>query len=273
EVATLLARSVLPQRINDPMCGFFVLRRGVYEKIRDRLRPRGYKILLEIVHRASPLRVREFPYVFRDRKSGYSKLSAFVAVSYLESLFELRFGFSPLDRLREKYHRGRYKIVEGMLGGGTLLDVGCGRPCDSMPDGALLEHLGRGVGLDIKACVGRSEFVRGGLLQMPFRSGAFDRVSALEVLEHMDDLPAALAEVDRVLKPGGVFVVSVPDDNLAWKCIWWVWVKLIGRMWRHTHHTHFQAAQWRRVLSERFDVVSFRRHWYFDLVFQLRRRG
>jgi len=65
----------------------------------------------------------------------------------------------------------------------------------------------------------------------------------------------------------------VPDDNLAWKCIWWVWVKLIGRMWRHTHHTHFQAAQWRRVLSERFDVVSFRRHWYFDLVFQLRRRG
>jgi ubiquinone/menaquinone biosynthesis C-methylase UbiE len=46
---------------------------------------------------------------------------------------------------------------------------------------------------------------------MPYRTGVFDVATAIEVLEHIPDLNAALAEVYRVLKPGGWFFVTGPN--------------------------------------------------------------
>lgn len=83
--ATLLARALLGLSLRDPMSGYFVMRREVFERGRDRLRPRGYKILLELVVQAGvPAdRLVEIPYVFKDRRQGYSKLTASVAGSFL----------------------------------------------------------------------------------------------------------------------------------------------------------------------------------------------
>ena len=88
--ATMLARWALRVQLADPMSGYFVVRRGVFETVRDRLQSRGYKILLEIVARAEPLKLVELPYVFRDRRQGVSKVSPHVAAEYLRSLWELR---------------------------------------------------------------------------------------------------------------------------------------------------------------------------------------
>jgi dolichol-phosphate mannosyltransferase len=88
--ATALARWALGVPLADPMSGYFALRRDVFESVRDRLQPRGYKILLEIVGRADPLKVVELPYVFRDRRQGVSKVSPGVATAYLVSLWALR---------------------------------------------------------------------------------------------------------------------------------------------------------------------------------------
>lgn len=46
----------------------------------------------------------------------------------------------------------------------------------------------------------------------PFGDGSFDRVIAIHVLEHLCDLPGALAEVRRLLAPGGVFDVVLPCE-------------------------------------------------------------
>lgn len=90
DAATALARWWLAVPIADPMSGYFALPRRVFEGVRPRLRPRGYKLLLEIVCRAGPLRIVELPYIFRDRRQGVSKLSAKVAVEFLASLWALR---------------------------------------------------------------------------------------------------------------------------------------------------------------------------------------
>src|SRR6185437_8225251 len=45
-----------------------------------------------------------------------------------------------------------------------------------------------------------------------FDDGYFDRVLAIHVLEHLPKLPAAVDELHRVLKPGGVFAVVIPCD-------------------------------------------------------------
>ncbi|MBI4397310.1 MAG: glycosyltransferase [Elusimicrobia bacterium] len=271
DAATRLSRSVLPMFLSDPMSGYFLIRREIYQKVRDRLRPRGYKILLEIVVRAHPVKIREVPFIFKDRRSGHSKLSAFVILNYLESLFDLRWGGRPLDRLRELYHRGRYKKVAAHLQPGRLLDLGCGRPCDSMPDGAFLREVGRGTGLDIKPCSGPFDFCRGEVRHLPFSSERFQNVTAMEILEHADDLPGALNDIHRALAPGGTLIVTVPDDNLLWKVLWSLWTHLVGRMWKHAHHVHLTKSQWKRKLQERFHVLEVRRHWYFDLVFLCRK--
>ncbi|GAA5525379.1 ubiquinone biosynthesis O-methyltransferase, mitochondrial [Microbulbifer aestuariivivens] len=55
-------------------------------------------------------------------------------------------------------------------------------------------------------------------LSLPFADSSFDVVICSEVLEHIDDYPAVLAEIDRVLKPAGIFAASVPSYFPEWVC-------------------------------------------------------
>jgi dolichol-phosphate mannosyltransferase len=90
DLATALARWWLRVPLSDPMSGYFVLRRAVFEGVRDHLQPRGYKILLEIVCRAGAVKIIELPYVFRERRQGVSKVSPRVGWEFLTSLWDLR---------------------------------------------------------------------------------------------------------------------------------------------------------------------------------------
>ena len=48
--------------------------------------------------------------------------------------------------------------------------------------------------------------------RLPFRDAAFDRVICTETLEHVDDDAVLARELARVLKPGGILAISVPDE-------------------------------------------------------------
>lgn len=83
--AGTIGRLALPpvRRFNltDPMSGLFLVRRDKVDP--DRLRPHGYKILLEVLGRSALERVVEVGYVFQDRRGGESKLGAGVMWQYL----------------------------------------------------------------------------------------------------------------------------------------------------------------------------------------------
>lgn len=56
-------------------------------------------------------------------------------------------------------------------------------------------------------------------LELPFADNTFDKVICSEVLEHIPDYQGALAEIERVLKPGGLFCASVPrrwPEKICW---------------------------------------------------------
>jgi SAM-dependent methyltransferase len=60
---------------------------------------------------------------------------------------------------------------------------------------------------------------QGDALQLPFADGEFDRVVAAEVLEHIPADEAAIAELVRVLRPGGTMAVTVPrwlPERICW---------------------------------------------------------
>jgi dolichol-phosphate mannosyltransferase len=89
--STNAARILFPRclrRVSDPMSGFFLVRRSSVPL--DRLRPRGFKILLEILVRARKLRAAEVPFEFGVRHAGESKASLAEGARYLRQLVALR---------------------------------------------------------------------------------------------------------------------------------------------------------------------------------------
>jgi SAM-dependent methyltransferase len=67
--------------------------------------------------------------------------------------------------------------------------------------------------------VGEADIKQGDALSLPFADGEFDRVVAAEVLEHIPDDRIAIAELARVLRPGGTLAVTVPrwlPEKVCW---------------------------------------------------------
>lgn len=89
--AASLSRLALPpvrqHDLSDPMSGLFLARRDAVAV--ERLRPTGYKILLEILARCRFQKVVEVPYSFQSRTAGESKLGAAVIMQYLLHLLAL----------------------------------------------------------------------------------------------------------------------------------------------------------------------------------------
>ncbi|MDP6775657.1 MAG: class I SAM-dependent methyltransferase [Candidatus Latescibacteria bacterium] len=116
--------------------------------------------------------------------------------------------------------RMRVSAVVGSLGArprDRILEVGCGAGnlLKAVPFGSL--H-----GTDLSTYVlgkarrfltDRAVLTRSSGECLPYRDACFDRAYCSEVLEHVADPARAVAEMVRVLKPGGVLVLSVPNDD------------------------------------------------------------
>lgn len=84
QLATEVAKRVLKVAVNDPMSGFFMIRRDKFEQLAPKLSTQGFKILLDVIATAEgKLRTIEVPFTFGTRQHGESKLDSMVALDFL----------------------------------------------------------------------------------------------------------------------------------------------------------------------------------------------
>jgi 2-polyprenyl-6-hydroxyphenyl methylase / 3-demethylubiquinone-9 3-methyltransferase len=92
-------------------------------------------------------------------------------------------------------------------------------------------------GLDLVYQVARAE-------SLPFPDGSFDLVTCCDVLEHVDDLNLALAEIARVLKPGGIFLY----DTINRTVMTWLGVIFVAQEFPLTRYFPAKTHDWRMFI-------------------------
>ena len=158
------------------------------------------------------------------RWSGLGMVAAMTQLRFDQSMVE---GLERLYATRDVLRRRA--LVHAALGaqeGDRVLDLGCG-PGFYITE--LLETVGPAgsvVGIDrspdmlavaAKRAEGKPnvEFHEGGATALPIADNSVDRALSVQVFEYIDDVPAALREVWRVLRPGGRLVLWGVD----WGCL------------------------------------------------------
>jgi SAM-dependent methyltransferase len=139
---------------------------------------------------------------------------------------------------------------------GQVLENGCGV-------GMYLHHLapscGSIIGLEFdleRARIAHNEstVINGVCELLPFQSGSFDTVLSHEVLEHVQDDRRSVEEMVRILKPGGVITLFVPNLGYPYETH--------GIFWRGRYHfgniplIHYLPSQWRHKLSPHVRAYS-----------------
>ena len=136
--------------------------------------------------------------------------------------------------------------------GESILDIGCGNARDI----AAIRDTGAEV-IEVDSSPGMVNAARqklrsigkcsvsdevGDTTCLAFPDASFDKVLCSEVIEHIPDALLALREVRRVLKPGGVLVLSTPNKG-SWYGLdrYFIWERLLRKKWPHP------CDEWRTI--------------------------
>jgi 2-polyprenyl-3-methyl-5-hydroxy-6-metoxy-1,4-benzoquinol methylase len=120
----------------------------------------------------------------------------------------------------ETEHLARYWWAAGLAAGRRVLDAGCGVGYGTamLADAGATQAIGVDIAADAVAAATAAhsslEFIACDIHALPFGDDSFDLVVCFEVIEHVEAQDAVIAELARVLAPGGVLAISSPNRGV-----------------------------------------------------------
>jgi dolichol-phosphate mannosyltransferase len=119
--ATFLGRLLFPD-VTDPVSGFFAIRKSVVANAP--LKPRGYKILLEVLGKGTWEKDKEIPFEFVDREIGTSKLKLRTIIEYAQQVLDITL-FSFFHHGSAAWREWKRVFKFGLVGiSGILVNMG-----------------------------------------------------------------------------------------------------------------------------------------------------
>lgn len=174
---------------------------------------------------------------------------------------------NPLQKI---WHERKWAVLESLLkdSSGTLLDIGCSDGTTTYNISLASPKL-KVTGVDLyketiefaKKKYSDINFVFADAQKLPFKSGSFNYVTAIEILEHIEDPDEALTEIKRVLKPKGTLIIGQDTDSLLFKIIWWFWGRSKGSVWQNSHvNCERPDKLLKRVKKHGFKIQNIKMH-------------
>jgi len=256
---------LLSMPVADLSSGFRLYKSSVLKSLQ--LEGRDFDILVELLVKLylEGYRVIELPMFYKPRGRGHSKVRWIQFVlSYLSGLwrlFRLRNSVQAADYDSRAYHsvlppqrywqRHRYAIVLRFIGEQTsgILDVGCGssKIIQSLPGAVGSDFLLRKLRYLRKI---HPQLVHASIFDLPFQDASFETVVCSQVIEHIPNTERAMAELVRVLKPGGRLILGTPDyGTLNWRIIEPIYEKLIPGGYAGEHITNLNRLGLHELLE------------------------
>lgn len=141
----------------------------------------------------------------------------------------------------------------------NILELGCGEGYNAGYLSKAADNIVTGIDLfEENINYAKKHFPRAKFLQMSaedlnFPNGNFDTIYAMDVLEHVDDLPKTLDEISRVIKKGGKLIINVPAE----KSERWL-LSLRPSYFKEIHHVRiFTGNQMQQLLEAKgFTMVK-----------------
>ena len=174
--------------------------------------------------------------------------------------------------LQRHWQRKRFRIIQGFIPSHDLiLDIGCG-------SSRIVQHLPRAVGMDLAIrklrwlrAPGRM-LLQGDMGKLPFPDGVFDGVICSEVIEHVTREQVSLAEMARVIRPGGLLVLGTPDySKRMWRTLEWIYGKVFpgGYVSEHINQYTYEGLR-AELISLGLEVLDCRYIGGSEMIFKAR---
>lgn len=92
--------------------------------------------------------------------------------------------------------------------------------------------------------------------EIHFECSLFDIITIFDVIEHIIDIDTVFRHINKLLKRDGCLLLGITTENWLFRMVWFLWLRLRGRVWRETHVNTLKPQ----------DIGDFLRKYGFSII-------